>query len=232
MPLRAENSIIRWKVLYVMASSLVHLAIIEELTKGHKFKDIGRLKFGAVLPDAGERNIGHLKITVPPTDMRTYDFEGFRNRYGSLLMTDDLYLGYYLHLVQDLCYRHFVYDRYHWNPMIPGNVEKLHNDYAITNHYVVEKYNLKNDLAVPEDFAEEKINEICRFDLLWLTRSINSYFREAGEGEIFFFTKEMTDKFIAEAVEACQKELNALKTGIGMINGSENGWVPTYTASK
>jgi hypothetical protein len=215
-----------------MASSLVHLAIIEELTKGHKFKDIGRLKFGAVLPDAGERNIGHLKITVPPTYMRTYDFEGFRNRYGSLLMTDDLYLGYYLHLVQDLCYRHFVYDRYHWNPMIPGNVEKLHNDYAITNHYVVEKYNLKNDLAVPEDFAEEKINEICRFDLLWLTRSINSYFREAGEGEIFFFTKEMTDEFIAEAVDACQKELNALKTGIGMINGSENGWVPTYTASK
>ena len=42
----------------------------------------------------------------------------------------------------------------------------------------------------------------------------------------------MTDEFIAEAVEACQKELNALKTGIGMINGSENGWVPTYTASK
>ena len=53
--MRAESSIIRWKVLYVMASSLVHLAIIEELTKGHKFKDIGRLKFGAVLPDAGER---------------------------------------------------------------------------------------------------------------------------------------------------------------------------------
>ena len=215
-----------------MASSLVHLAIIEELTKDYKFKDIGRLKFGVVLPDAGERNIGHLKITVPSANMKTYDFEGFRSRYNEQLMADDLYLGYYLHLVQDLCYRHFVYDRYHWNPMIPGNVEKLHNDYAITNHYVVEKYNLKNDLAVPENFAEEKINEICRFDLLWLTRSINSYFREAGEGEIFFFTKEMTDEFIAEAVEECHKELDALKIGIGMINGSENGWVPTYTASK
>lgn len=52
------------------------------------------------------------------------------------MKTDDLYLGYYLHLVQDICYRHFVYDKYKWNPMIPGNVEKLHKDYSIINIYV------------------------------------------------------------------------------------------------
>lgn len=29
------------------------------------------------------------------------------------MLKDDLYLGYYLHLVQDALYRNFVYDRYH-----------------------------------------------------------------------------------------------------------------------
>ena len=64
------------------------------------------------------------------------DFELFRSKYGELMKTDDLYLGYYLHLVQDICYRHFVYDKYKWNPMIPGNVEKLHKDYSIIKIYV------------------------------------------------------------------------------------------------
>ena len=59
---------------------------------------------------------------------------------------DDFYLGYYLHLVQDVLYRRFVYDKYHWNPMIPGNVERLHRDYAIVNGYIIKKYNLVNDL--------------------------------------------------------------------------------------
>ncbi|SFP84429.1 hypothetical protein SAMN04487928_109119 [Butyrivibrio proteoclasticus] len=46
---------------------------------------------------------------------------------------DDLYLGYYLHLVQDMCYRHFVYDKYHWNPMIPGNVESYFSTIGISS---------------------------------------------------------------------------------------------------
>ena len=212
-----------------MASSIVHLAITNELIRTHEFKNIGRLKLGAVLPDAGEKNQGHLKIKIPETNKRTYtyDFEGFRDKFLKLLKTDDLYLGYYLHLIQDICYRHFVYDRYHWNPTVPGNVEKLHRDYAITNHYVVVKYHLKNDIVIPDDFDMEPINELCSFDTKWLTESLDTYFRTVTDGDIFFFTKEMTDEFILDAVELCNKELQALKTGIGMLNGFENGWSRT-----
>ena len=207
-----------------MASSIVHLAITNELIKTHEFNNISRLKLGSVLPDAGEKNLGHLKIKIPETGKRTYDFEGFRNKYSDLLKTDDLYLGYYMHLVQDICYRHFVYDRYHWNPTIPGNVERLHNDYAITNHYVAVKYNLKNDIVIPDDFVREPINELCKFDIKWLTESLNTYFQTKGNGDIFFFTKEMTDEYILEAIALCNKELQALKTGIGTINAYEYGW--------
>ena len=86
---------------------------------------------------------------------------------------DELYLGYYLHLIQDIIYRHFVYDKYHWNPLIPSNVEKLHRDYAIGNYYVVQKYRLKNEVIIPADFDEEPINQICTFDLDSLVQNMN-----------------------------------------------------------
>ena len=44
-----------------MASSIIHLAITNELTKNYEFKDIARLKFGACLPDAGKGKASHKK---------------------------------------------------------------------------------------------------------------------------------------------------------------------------
>ena len=36
--------------------------------------------------------------------------------------------------------------------------------------------------------------------------------------------KEMTDEYITEAIALCNKELLALKSGAGMIDGYENAW--------
>lgn len=140
------------------------------------------------------------------------------------MKTDDLYLGYYLHLVQDICYRHFVYDKYKWNPMIPGNVEKLHKDYSIINIYVATRYGLSNDLKVPDKFDDEPIASQCAYDINWLMKSMASYFIPVPEESIFFFTKDMADEFIAEAVDQCLKELKALETGEGMIESYDNAW--------
>ena len=143
-----------------MASSIVHYAITCELIKKRHFNNPGRLKLGSVLADAGYNGNSHMKISVAGGHKKTYDFEGYRKMYGGLMKKDDMYLGYYLHLVQDVIYRHFMYDKYHWNPMIPGNAENLHNDYAIGNSYVIQKYNLINELIIPTDFDKESINQI------------------------------------------------------------------------
>jgi protein tyrosine/serine phosphatase len=139
--------------------------------------------------------------------------------------TDDLYLGYYLHLVQDICYRHFVYDKYKWNPMIPGNVERLHKDYSIINYYVAEHYGLKNDIAAPAGFENEEINSIATFDVNWLVESMAGYFEKVEDEDIFFFTREMADEYIAEAVELCANELEALAKGGKLIESYDNAWV-------
>lgn len=213
-----------------MASSIMHLAVINELARRFQFKNLNRLRFGAVLPDAGTKDVSHLKISICGCNKTTYDLEGFRSRFGHLMRTDDLYLGYYLHLIQDTVYRHFVYDRYHWDPTIPGNVEKLHNDYAITNGCVARKYGLQDDLAVPERIDTEPICDLCHYDIQELMLSATCAFHEILDEEIFFFSTEMADEYIAEAVKACLAELEALSTGGKLTDSYDNAWErPPYS---
>ena len=208
-----------------MASSIMHLSVTCELTKRYDFKDLDRLKFGAILPDAGKGHAGHINTFIWGRNKKSYNFEFYREKFGELMKSDDLYLGYYLHLVQDICYRHFVYDKYKWNPMIPGNVDKLHKDYSIINYYVAEKYGLKNDIAAPAGFENEEINSIATFDVNWLVESMAGYFEKVEDDDIFFFTREMADEYIAEAVELCAKELEALRSGGKLIESYDNAWV-------
>lgn len=197
-----------------MASGIIHYAITDELIRRREFKNPERLKLGSVLVDycAGKGN-SHLKIPVAGGHKRTYDFEKFRSVYGDLMKTDDLYLGYYLHLVQDILFRHFVFDRYDWNPTIPGNNEKLHRDYEIGNAYVIRKYNISNTLEIPADFESEPINRISSFDLQSLKASWDAFFAPVDDENIFFFTKKMTDEFISEAVRYCMEEIDNLSRG-------------------
>jgi hypothetical protein len=211
-----------------MASSIVHLAITNELTKRLSFSYTNRLKFGAVVVDAdiGGNKYGtaHMKVNVLDGKMKTYDFDRYREMFGERMLQDDLYMGYYLHLVQDSLYRHYVYDRYHWNPTIPGNMEHLHKDYQIVNQYIINKYQLKNDLSVPEGFEDEALNQISSFDTEGLMKDMSSYFLPVEEEPIFFFTKEMSDEFIGEAVEYCENEVKKLRVGEPGIDMLSYAW--------
>ncbi len=174
-----------------------------------------RLRLGAVLPDYGKNGNSHMKIYLD-NGKRTYDLDLFRSSFGNLMRSDDLYLGYYLHLVQDILFRHFVYDKYHWDPLVPGNIERLHKDYSAANSYIISEYGLMNDIVIPEGFENEDICHICSFDTERLVKSMKSYFLPVEYKDIFFFTKEMSDEFIHLAVGYCIEETERLKNNNGM----------------
>ena len=207
-----------------MASSIAHLAIINELIKLRSFKSESRLKLGAVLADFGIRRETHLQIRLQNGNKRTYDLNRFRAEFGKKLLEDDLYLGYYLHLVQDIVYRRLIYGKYAWNPTLEGNIERLHRDYSILNGAIIEKYGLKNDIAVPKDFEVEAINRLSAFDTDLLIESMEEFFNKREAGEIFFFTREMADEFIIEAVKTCLRELDALESGGALMDMLECAW--------
>ena len=140
------------------------------------------------------------------------------------MIEDDLYLGYYLHLVQDLFFRNFVYNRYHWNPLPPGNVERLHNDYALINQYVIQKYTLSDTITIPAAFDAEPLNELGIFTIHQFIADMKTDFQSRSTGTPFFFTREMADEFITYAREKCEQEINSLYNGFDYVNERMLAW--------
>ena len=77
---------------------------------------------------------------------------------------------------------------------------------------------------MPEGFENEDINRICSFDTEGLLRKLASYFQPVNEEPIFFFTKEMSDEFISEAIGFCVKEIEDLRNGKQGIDMLAYAW--------
>ena len=211
-----------------MASRIIHLAITNELSQQYNFSNIDRLYFGTIIPDGVSSRqdyiLSHFKLRISDTGKRSYNLTEYKEKFGNLLKADDLYLGYYLHLIQDLLYRHFMYDRYHWNPKPDGNIERLHDDYKQINAYVISKYGLYIDIHVPNGFASEKINEIADFEPDRFIQELKNDFERIEYKERFFFTDNMVDEYIQWAVEYCKKELATLENGSYYFDEYEWSW--------
>jgi len=208
-----------------MASRILHLAVAEKIIDQVPIEDQNRFRLGVLLPDAyrvgASKEASHLKIRICGGSKRTYDLQSFRGLFGNKLKADGLYIGYYLHLIQDLVFRRIVYDKYNWNPRIPGNVERLWRDYELINSYVITYYGLINNLELPKNFFSEEINSIYPFDVHTLLADLNHDFEKTEkvmEDTIFFFTKEMATEYISEATEVCITEINALQNGMGFYD--------------
>lgn len=211
-----------------MASRILHLAVIEEIMKQVNIKNKNRFRLGCVLPDAYNPEVpksdSHLKVFVCGNSKKTYDLDRFISLFENEMKEDELYKGYYLHLIQDLIFRELVYGKYKWNPTIPGNVQRLHNDFRLTNSYAIKKYGVKNDIQLVSDFKNEKLNFLYPFEAEVFLCDMGHDFQEVCEGEVFFFTEAMADEFVTSATEVCIKELQALESGRHYVDAYERAW--------
>ncbi len=211
-----------------MASRIIHLAITNELTKKYAFKNPARLYFGTIVPDAASNRQEylqtHFKMAIGEKTERSYNLTEFREMFAEEMKNDDLYLGYYLHLIQDLLYRHFVYDKYHWDPRPEGNLARLYDDYRQINQYLIKKYEMVNDVVLPASFEQERISKIAEFDTERFLEEYKQDFQPVAYKERFFFTDDMVDEYIQWAVDYCKKELDALREGSHYFDEYEWSW--------
>jgi len=211
-----------------MASRIMHLAITEKICESFPVKDKNRLRLGSILPDAyagGIRDTStHLTNRICGGTKNTHDLCRYKELFGERMKKDDLYLGYYLHLIQDLVYRQFVYGEKQWDSTVLGNVERLHKDYHQLNSYVIGKYHLQDDLVAPVDFGNEEINRLHPFDLDSFLEEMKEDYRDQSEGEYFFLTEEMADEYIKRVCDICIKELEALSKGEAYMDEFEWAW--------
>ncbi|MBR3964286.1 MAG: hypothetical protein IKJ80_02640, partial [Clostridia bacterium] len=147
-----------------MAQRTIHYLFGEIIASQMEIEDKARFLLGSVMPDAieaADRDASHFKTK---TDTLVYfDFEAYRNQYFDRMLQDDLYLGYYMHLVEDAFYRAFIYKDCYTMPRTQEEVKLLHNDYHILNSYIVNKYNIHDILEKDIILEYEPISCIAPF---------------------------------------------------------------------
>lgn len=160
-----------------MASSIIHLAVANEINKVLK-KDRERLLIGSIAPDLSKivgdnRNKSHFisdNISIPNIEMF---LKKYQNNFD-----DSFVLGYFIHLYTD-----YLWVKYFLSEIIDGltittiegnieNVTKeekvkyLYEDYTNLNVQIIEKYNLDLKLFYSEIPNIESVIEEIPLDKL------------------------------------------------------------------
>ena len=195
-----------------MASRVMHLAaaslLLENMPQG---MDVPRFLSGSIMVDSApqERRASHFLFVTE--GRKTYDIARFRAQYGHLLLEDGLVLGYYLHLLQDLVFRDFMYHKLKFDPKKPGYLAGLHSDYRRLNRLLISRYSLQMGFDIPT--RSTPLDGIAAFDMAGLPQALRDDFTMPGAENAFFLTEDLAMRYVETAVENCRKELHALRHG-------------------
>ncbi|MBO6039744.1 MAG: hypothetical protein J6P58_00905 [Oscillospiraceae bacterium] len=212
-----------------MAQRTIHYVLGELLLRECPVRDRKRFLLGSILPDAysehEERKLAHFTNRSTPGIM-FFDFDAFRRRFGDRMATDELYLGYYIHLVEDNFFRSFFRERLGVgiDALEPEEVERLHRDYTLLNAYIVERYSIRNEIERPRDFENEPLNAIAHFDLDRFLRDFSADFTRQAEGDTRYLTEPMLDEFLARCLPQVLRELRTVQAGGRGLVARDMAW--------
>lgn len=131
----------------------MHLAVAYELERKLSISDRNRFEIGQILPDAvlsvDKKAVNsHFIELFDGGKRKHFDFYGFFGRFKDEVMSDELYLGYYFHLIEDNLFRYYLY---YIKGLLSrrGDTEltaRLYMDYHILNRKLVENTALRTSL--------------------------------------------------------------------------------------
>ena len=208
-----------------MAQRTIHYLFGQLLCKQFAVSDQTRFLLGTVIPDAVDpvdRSRTHFKTVAEGRIY--YDFSAFRQRYQQQLLVDPLYLGYYMHLVEDAFYRQFLYIDRITRPKTPSEIRALHNDYHILNGYIVNKYGLKNILTVDPVSEGSPLPEIAAFHVPAFLREMAEDFTENTTGTTVYVTEKLADEFIETYLPLAIREMEAIIGGNSLLDPRDFSW--------
>ena len=208
-----------------MAQRTIHYLFAQMISSQVALSDKNRFLLGSILPDAIERcnrDTSHFKVQTGTH--KYFDFAAFRNQYYDRILRDDLYLGYYMHLVEDAFYRVFMYNDHSARPRTPAEVTVLHQDYHILNNYIVKKYGIQNTLDHTFSLAGESINDIAPFRIDEFLEEMAIDFIEDTKGQTVFLTESMLDAFVETYFPLALQEVKNLKNGASVLSPIDYAW--------
>lgn len=212
-----------------MAQRTIHMLFGTLLSDKIELFDKNRFLIGSILPDAyidpTNRKVSHFIKYISDENCLYFDFRDFFERFQKQIMEDDLYLGYYAHLVEDAFYRYFLYYEKHFMEKIKSyELDILHNDYHILNSYIVKKYILPSHLEVPQIFENELLSEITEFDIPRIIGDYQNDIVESFDEKTVLLTEGMLEEFVAEYIDILADELRCIRNGRSKLNVMDYKW--------
>ena len=206
-----------------MAQRIVHYLLASKLADSCPVSDRQRFLAGSLLPDAyvsvSDRKRTHYKAAEG--DAHIFDFNRFRTEFRDLIFSDDLYLGYYLHLIEDALYRQFLWRNRYERPLNMEQAKLLHQDYHILNAVFIERYRLVNELTEPVSLEEEPVARIAPFSAETMVKELAGDFTERITGSFRYVNEEMIEAYISVAFPVCLGEMNAVREGRFTLDARE-----------
>lgn len=194
-----------------------------------RLQDKNRFFVGSILPDAylesNDRKKTHFIKYIESENCLYFDFHDFYQKYYDKVIIDDLYLGYYAHIVEDAFYRYYLYYEKNFMERIKSyKLDVLHNDYHILNSFITQKYNLPSCIDYPKGFDEIPLSRITKFDVYGIISEYGSDLVEEYGGTTVLLTEEMLEEFVAKYVDRVEDELRGMKNGISSLNVLDYKW--------
>lgn len=209
-----------------MASSLIHVAVCNELNKKLK-RDTKKILIGTVAPDISKL-IGETKKHTHfliSDDENIPDLDKFLSKYKDNL-DDDFVLGYYIHLFTDyLWFKYFMSEIYDKDKRLVTKLDGtevecygqmlvlyIYNDYTNLNYSLTKEYNLDMNFLYEEIPIFDDIIKEAHMDKLNIV--INK-FREIYENskvhKDMVFNMDNVNKFIDLSIKLISTNLEELK---------------------
>ena len=186
-----------------MPQKIVHYVVAKELINKNVIKDEYKYIMGNIVPDSNDHTKKDHSLTHYITcenNKILIKFNDFFNKYKDKILDDDMYLGYYTHLLTDSLYRHYLYNikkmkKYRQDENFE---EKIYSDYNKLNRILIEKYNLeKIDIdikIVPKEFKLHTLDK--------LQEEMDSYFDVICDNyNLHYLTTDLIYDFIQYCVD-------------------------------
>ena len=208
-----------------MAQRTIHYLFGELICREIPLSDKKRFLLGSILPDAidtANRDTSH--FIVETRTHKFFDFAAFRNQYPDLINQDDLYLGYYMHLVEDAFYRAFFYNSNYTMPRSREEVPMLHQDYHILNDYIVKKYQLQNCFDLTISLKDTPLLDLTTFYVDKLLTDLSNDFTEQTQGKTTYITEQMLDLSVEHYIPLAIAEVKSMQAGTSLLQVSDFIW--------
>ena len=212
-----------------MAQRTVHVLFGTILAQRLSLPDVDRFLVGSILPDAyvnhADRDASHYIKVLPSAEIRYFDFREFWEQFRPKIMEDNLYLGYYAHLLEDAFYRFYLYrERDMFKRIKSSRLDVLYRDYHILNSFITNNYPLPQCLKLPAGFQKEAINGITAFDLRTAVADYANDISERAEGKTVLLTEPMLEEFVSKYLQKVEQELRSVQNGFSSLNPLDYLW--------